>query len=67
MICASILAAGLLVAGTNLYLVGSIRRADDQAAWTVGEPSVVKVDPAIGKPPADRPITREFFSKAPIA
>ena len=62
-ICASILAAGLLVAGTNLYLVGSIRRADDQAAWTVGEPSVVKVDPAIGKPPADRPITREFFSK----
>jgi len=62
-ICASILAAGLVVAGTNVYLVESIRKASVENANQPSPIDMVKMDPAIGAPPASGGMAKEFFGK----
>jgi rhamnose transport system substrate-binding protein len=64
MICASILGAGLVVAATNVYLVGSIRRASQEDGVQGGPLDVVRIDPPIEiPPPGNRGVAKEFFAK----
>ncbi len=62
MICASILAAGLLVAGTNVYLVGSIRTAGTEAS--AGPLPHFELIPMPGPSPVARPITVAMMPKS---
>jgi ribose/xylose/arabinose/galactoside ABC-type transport system permease subunit/ABC-type sugar transport system substrate-binding protein len=64
-ICASILLAGLIVAGTNLYLVESLRRSDSAGPTMLPSPSTSHLPSAIANTPStDNSVAKEFFSKS---
>jgi rhamnose transport system substrate-binding protein len=64
MICASILAAGLIVAGTNVYLLDSGRRAGLEPP--PGQSlEVVSMDPPMPSVPGERIVPKDLFARPP--
>jgi rhamnose transport system substrate-binding protein len=62
MICASILAAGLIVAGTNIYLLDSIHKAVVRPA-PVDPLEVVRIGESDPDSPAERIVPKDLFAK----
>jgi rhamnose transport system substrate-binding protein len=62
MICASILAAGLIVAGTNIYLLDSVHKAVLRPV-PVDPFDVVKIEPPDPQAVGDRIVPKDLFAK----